>query len=418
MLAQLRKFASLPPLDPQIWILSAGRLLSAIGTGFTLFYAPIFFVNQVGLSATAVGFGLGSASISGIIGRILGGSFADSPVWGRRRTLLLSAAISAIAALVLAFAHDLSSFVCGNLIMGLGAGLYWPPNEALVADLSQAQQRNEAYAVTRLSDSIGLGLGVVLGGAWISLFGDYRGLFVIDALSFVVFLAVIARAIKESAPSGHTRRPWQQSWGMALGDRRLLVYVLVNIIITSYIAQINTTLPLYFTNFVGQGKGFNSVTLSALFTWHLVLAILLQLPLARWFSGWSRPHTLILSSGLWGLGFGLVGVTGIVPDHALIWATISLAVLAIATIVYTPSASALVADLAPESLRGVYLAVNSLCWAVGFFIGPSLGGLALDQPRPWADSLWLGLMASVGMAIAILLYLNQILPSHDQSNQE
>jgi len=58
----------LPQLDYQVWILAAGRLLSQIGTGFTLFYAPIFFVNQVGLSATAVGIGLGSASVSGIMG--------------------------------------------------------------------------------------------------------------------------------------------------------------------------------------------------------------------------------------------------------------------------------------------------------------------------------------------------------------
>ncbi|MBW4550197.1 MAG: MFS transporter [Aphanocapsa sp. GSE-SYN-MK-11-07L] len=415
MLTQLRKFARLPPLDPQIWILSAGRLLSAIGTGFTLFYAPIFFVNQVGLSATAVGLGLGSASISGIVGRILGGTFADTPTWGRRRTLLLSAAISAIAALILAFADNLPSFVCGNLVMGLGAGLYWPPNEALVADLSPTEQRSEAYAVTRLSDSIGLGLGVVLGGAWISLFGEYRSLFVIDAVSFAVFLVVIARFIKESAPARTDRRSWQQSWGAALGDRRLLVYVLVNILITSYIAQINTTLPLYFTNFVGQGKGFNSATLSALFTWHLVLAVILQLPLARWLNRWSRPQALILSSGLWGLGFGLVAVTGIVPDHALIWAIVSLAVLAIATVVYTPSASALVADLAPEALRGVYLSINSLCWAVGFFIGPSLGGLMLDQPRPWADGLWLGLTMSVAGAIVILHYLNRLLFRTDNS---
>jgi hypothetical protein len=49
-----------------------GRLLSQIGSGFTLFYAPIFFVNQVGLSATAVGIGLGSGSISGVVGRFLG----------------------------------------------------------------------------------------------------------------------------------------------------------------------------------------------------------------------------------------------------------------------------------------------------------------------------------------------------------
>ncbi|WP_367267945.1 hypothetical protein [Okeania sp. SIO2C9] len=44
-----------PNLDRQILILAMGRLLSQIGTGFTLFYAPIFFVNQVGLSTTLVG---------------------------------------------------------------------------------------------------------------------------------------------------------------------------------------------------------------------------------------------------------------------------------------------------------------------------------------------------------------------------
>ncbi len=72
----------LPAIDTQIWILAIGRLLSEVGTGFTLFYAPIFFVNQIGLSATTVGIALGSNSISGVVGRILGGSLADSPFWG------------------------------------------------------------------------------------------------------------------------------------------------------------------------------------------------------------------------------------------------------------------------------------------------------------------------------------------------
>ncbi len=70
-----------------------------MGTGCTLFYAPLFFVNQVGLSVTSVGVALGSASISGIVGRIAGGSLADSEHWGRRRTLLLATAISAIGSL-------------------------------------------------------------------------------------------------------------------------------------------------------------------------------------------------------------------------------------------------------------------------------------------------------------------------------
>ena len=63
----------IPKLNNKIWLLTFGRLLSQIGSGFTLFYAPIFFVNEVGLTATAVGIALGSGSIAGIIGRFLGG---------------------------------------------------------------------------------------------------------------------------------------------------------------------------------------------------------------------------------------------------------------------------------------------------------------------------------------------------------
>jgi MFS family permease len=83
-------------------------------------------------------------------------------------------------------------------------------------------------------------------------------------------------------------------------------------------------------------------------------------------------------------------------------------VLAIATVAYTPSASSLVVELAPTELRGVYLSINSLCWAVGYAIGPPLGGWAMDQPRPWADLFWLGLAASIGICLLILMQLAKI----------
>jgi MFS family permease len=154
-----RLIDGLPKLDRRIWILVIGRLLSQMGSGFVLFYAPIFFVNQVGLSAALVGIGLGSESVSGVVGRILGGSMADSPQWGRRKTLLLSAAISALADLVLAISHNFPTFLAGNLLMGMGVGLYWPAAEALVADLAPIAQRNETFAINRLADSLGLSLG-------------------------------------------------------------------------------------------------------------------------------------------------------------------------------------------------------------------------------------------------------------------
>ena len=52
--------------------------------------------------------------------------------------------------------------------------------------------------------------------------------------------------------------------------------------------------------------------------------------------------------------------------------------MALGMVAYTPISSALVVALAPETLRGVYLAVNSMCWAFGYLIAPPLGGWALD----------------------------------------
>jgi len=402
-----------PQFKSQVWILALGRLLSETGTGFTLFYAPIFFVNKVGLSATSVGIALGSASISGVLGRILGGSFSDSKFWGRRRTLLLSAAVSAIASVVLATTGNFATLVAGNLIAGLGQGLYWPATEAVVADLTPNEDRREAYALTRLADNIGLGIGIVFGGALIGTTGAYRALFVIDAVSFVVFFGVVYVAIAETYRPTAKRRSVSlpHSWAIALRDRRLLVYVLVNIIFTTYVSQVQSTMPLFFTNFVpvGGAKGFTTITISALFAWQLGLSILCQLPVARALKRFSHPQALTFSALMWAVGFSLIWVTGVAPFGHLGWAILGLAVFAIATVSYTPSASSLITDLAPESQLGVYFSINSLCWAVGYFIGPPLGGWALDHSRIVADNFWLGLALSVGVTILILQYLERIL---------
>ena len=405
---QSKLLAWVPQLNYQIWILAIGRLLSQIGSGFTMFYAPIFFVNQVGLSATAVGLGLGSQSISGVVGRLLGGSLSDSR-FGRKRTLLMAAVVAAIASFVLAATINFPIFVIGNLLMGLGIGLYWPSAEAMVADLSTPAQRNEAFALNRLCDGLGLGLGVVLGGLLIHTTGAYRSLFIVDGISFLVLFVVVIWTISEvyQATGEHQAL---RGWKRALSDRTLLIYCTVNILFTTYIVQISSTLPLYLTNFVSvtsAGKGFDSLTISALFTWHLIVAVLFQLPVARLLNRFDRTYGLILSALLWAIGFVVVWGTGVTTTAHLGWAIVALGILALSTVTYMPVASAIVVDMAPESLRGIYLAVNSQCWAIGYLIGPPLGGWALDQSPLVAHTFWLGLAASVAGAIAILLILHR-----------
>jgi MFS family permease len=402
------KMFKLPNFDAKIWILAAGRLLLEIGTGFTLFYAPIFFVNQVGISATLVGMAVGSGSVSGVAGRFLGGQGADSPQWGRRRILLASAAISVLADVVLCLTANFPTLILGNLLMGFGIGMYWPATEAAIIDLTTTEQRNEAFAVTRLADSLGLSLGVILGGALIASGGNYRILFVVDGISFVIFFGVIYFAIAETYQFHAQESRSSSGWSKALGDRALMIYVVVNILFTTYLSQVQSTMPLYFKNFVqiDGGLGFSEKVISGLFTWHIAFAAICQLPVARFLNRLSRIRALMFSLILWGVGFVLVWVTGMSSSQTMIWAVLALGMMSLGMITYTPSASAFVADLAPESLRGVYFSINSQCWAIGYFLGPTIGGWALDRPD-FINLFWLICAASIGIGLGILQYLKR-----------
>ena len=399
-------------LSFKVWILAAGRLLSGIGNGFTLFYAPIFFVNQVGLSSTLVGLALGSGSVSGVVGRFLGGQGADSPRWGRRKTLLASAAISVLADVVLALSNDFPTLVLGNLLMGFGVGMYWPATEAAIVDLTTPDERNGAFAITRLADSLGLSLGVVLGGRLIASSGNYRSLFVIDGISFAIFFAIIYVAIAETYQfKPESTESQENGWSLALRDRALMVFVAVNILFTIYLSQVQTTIPLYLKNFVRvsqTGVGFSEDIISGLFTWHIAFAAVAQLPVAWLLNRFSRIAGLSFSLVLWGIAFILVWITGTMSDNTLIWAALTLGIMSLGMVSYTPVASGLVADLAPESLRGIYLAINSQCWAIGYFIGPPLGGWALDRSQV-TDYFWLCCAISVFFGLGILQYLRRLI---------
>ncbi|MEN9224972.1 MAG: MFS transporter [Thermostichus sp. HHBFW_bins_43] len=398
-----------PRLSFQVWLIFIGRLLSQTGTGFTLFYATIFFVNQVGLTATQVGLGLGIMAFAGVFGRIFGGSMADG-AWGRRSTLILSLAISALGSFGLALSHTFWAFALANVAAGLGQGLYWPPAEAIVADLTSREQRNEAYALNRLGDNLGHSIGVVMASTLVALTGAYRLLFVIDGVTFLIFLAVLWFFIRETRVPGPVAGPMLAGWKIALTDRSLLVFGLSNILFTTYVAQLSSSMPLYFRN----GVGIPEVQIGALFALHGALIGLLQMPVARWLNRFTRIQGLQGSALLWGLGFALVWLTGVstalgsVPALAL--AMLALAVLSLALVSYNPSASALVVDLAPDHLRGVYLSINSLCWAVGFAAGPMIGGVALDLPQPWTGGLWIFWVITVSLVWGILSLLERILP--------
>lgn len=391
----------------QVWVQALARLLYQAGYGTIQFFIPLIFVNQLGFSATVVGAAIGTGSLAGVLGHLLGGYLADSPKYGRKKTLLISAWLSIIATVILLVVPNLSMLVVANLIMGLSAGCYWTAADAAVMDIAPKEQRQQSFAVLVLADSLGIGLGIMGGGILLAKLTQVQVLFGVAGLLLLLFFALIQFGVPDTQQDTLKHSDTLQGFISALKNPSLQLFVLINILFTTYIALVNTTLPLYFTVTYGESS---LVNIANLFTWcYIGIGAVLQLPLVQILRSLSNVQVLMISMVVWGVGFFLVWATHLISSIPLLGIIAAFSILSITSTMYKPFAPAIIGELAPEGLRGIYLAISYQCWSIGYFLGPTLGGWAMDQSSTITNYLWIGTSVSTLFGLVILYQLEYVM---------
>jgi MFS family permease len=104
----------------------------------------------------------------------------------------------------------------------------------------------------------------------------------------------------------------------------------------------------------------------------------------------------VVGALVFGLGAGSVALgAGCWP----FW--LSMVVLTLSELIMLPTGIALTARLAPPEMRGRYMGLVSLSWAIAGGIGPLLGGVLSDQVAPaatWVGGLVTGVLPAAGFA--------------------
>jgi MFS family permease len=399
MLKSESRFSIAPP----ILIQAIGRGLYQFASAVLLFYMPIVFVNYVHLAATQVGLAIGLGSIAGFIGNFLGGAMTDSPQLGRRGTIIIATVLSVASAFVITFVQTVPALFAANMLFGVGTGLYWTAADAAVMDSTTAENRQSAFSVLGLFDNLGLGAGTLAGAGLLKQLQPENRLFGVAGLVFGLMFLLFTIGMQETRNAEESAIDGLTGWKTAATDMQLITYLVVNTLFITYIALVNSNLPLYLIN----DQQLAESTVSNLFTFGYVgLGALLQIPAVRLIAGFSYLKSLMISIGVWGLGFVTVALWHSI-DGSLIPAFGAFAIFAIATVIYKPTSAAWIAELAPANLRGAYTAIAYQCWAIGYFIGPIFGGWALDQPVDVTDRFWLGVGLSAGLGLLVLQVLRQ-----------
>ena len=360
-----------PHLPRQVWLVQAGGVVNSLGNGIVFPFAVIYLHNVRGISFAEAGLALAIGGVAALAAGLGAGAVIDRV--GGRNTLVLGLLLQLVAFALFPLIREPWHAYALFSLDGIGSACFWPGQSTLLARLTPPEVRHSAYALQRVSMNLGIGLGALIGGL-IATTADpssFTRLFVIDAATFLVFASILVVFVREP-PMSDPQDEEPGSYRMVLRDRNFLAFIGLNVLFVSVGYEVFALLPAFAKNYAGVNERWVG------FIWlaNTLLIVLIQLPVAKALEGRRRMAALALMNVLWATAALIVlagghWLTG--TSAALVFIT-AILVFGLGETLQGPTQAPLVADLAPERLRGRYFALSAMSWSAGSILGPAVGG--------------------------------------------
>jgi MFS family permease len=362
-----------PRLPRSVQMLQLGGLFNAIGNGLVLPFTLIYLHNVREISLGTAGLVVATNAFVSIVAGPFFGSLVDRA--GGRRMLAVALVFLAAGFSLYPLVHaPWLGFVAASLT-GIGNGGFWAAQSTLLAGLTRPDQRPAAFAMQRVVMNLGIGLGGVAGG-FVATTEEPRTfviLFVGDALTFLVYLAVLTAFVPEP---GHRSR--HDAPGRYLDVLRHKAFVSVLALNTAFIFAGMSgfeLLPVYAKN----EAGVDERAIGLVYLANTIVIVLAQLPIARLVEGRSRMRALALMGVVWAGAWAIVPIAGLslTGSSAALLIGVAVCIFAVGECLHGAVQGPLVSDLADRRLLGRYMALSALSWQIGFSLGPAVGGFGL-----------------------------------------
>jgi len=373
-------------------------------------FVSLYLYQERGVSMTLVGTIMMAAAVASAVGRIVGGELADRV---GRKPLVVGAMVCQTGFFV-AMAWTISThapilaIAAAFLAIRLAGSASEPGINAMVADVVPLERRIEAFGFLRIGGNAGWAIGPAVGGFLLAV--SYGSLFLLTAAATLVGAALVLFLIRESI-GGRAQEPFSIGRLLDPGrDRRFLAFTIWSLSLFLLVGQFATTLSVFSTSALGA----SDVTLGFLFTLNGLICVFLQWPASRAAKRLGMRSALVVSSLLYALGYFSVGL---VPAAGYLY--VSMTVLTFGEILFSPTANAMVANLAPAGKTGRYMGFYGLAEGFGRSAGPFFGGLLLDRLMGWPALLWgalggFGVLAAVGFLLTARV---KVQPAEEPSEQ-
>ncbi|MCC0098834.1 MFS transporter [Streptomyces flavotricini] len=375
-----------------VWLLAAGVFVNAV-VSFTFVFVFLYLTGPRGLGAAQAGLVTGIGGIGLVAGNFTGGWYGDR--FGHRRVLLAASLAGGLALMSFPLLATAGLYAALPLAQ-YASGVVRAANSALVAVTVPEGARRQAFAVVRCVSNGGFTLGPPL-GALLATGLSYDWLFVADGLGTLFFAVWTARVVPArgasrsasspaAAPDGGLGRGvWEE-----LRARPAVLVLLGAILVTDLVyRQQYSTFPVFLAD-----HGLDTRTFGFVIALNGGVILLLELPAAVALR--ARPPLPVIAAGIVLVG---AGYAALLAGVGLASAVAMMVMLSLGEILYKTTATAYVADQAPEHAIGRFQSLYAGVSVSGVVLGPPLGGALYAAAPGLLWPLCAALAAGAGGAV-------------------
>lgn len=371
-------------------ILGITSFLTDISSEMVYPLIPLFLTSRLGASPAIVGIIEGVAESLASILKVFSGYISDKA--GKRKPLAIAGyASSTIGKVFLYIATSWGWVFLGRTGDRFGKGIRTAPRDALIAETVDNDKMGRAYGLHRALDTLGATSGVILAYYFLTSYkGDYTAVFMYSLIPaflgvFVLFFA------RESVVKKPLSKRLSFSWKHL--DKKLKMFLIV-ILIFALGNSSNQFLLLRAKNI-----GFNDADVILLYLVYNIVYMLFAYPMGRLSDKIGRKKLLIIGYFFYGIvymGFAILSV------KSAMW--ILFAVYGLYIALTEGVEKALVAEIAPEHLKGTLIGLHATFTGIGLLPASFLAGVLWDQigvAAPFYFGGIIGLLASIGLALVL-----------------
>lgn len=359
----------------KFWVLISVYFIDRVGGALIFPFLSLYITGKFGVGMTEVGVMLAIHSVSAFIGSMLGGALTDK--FGRKSMLILGLVSSAGVSLTMGLVQDWKIFYLLVSLTGFLSNIGDPAASAMMADILPVEKRTDGYGILRVAVNLAVTIGPAIGGLLAGV--SYLLLFVMDCVISSIAASIVFVYLPETKPEVPAGQPEVgllqsiKQYGIIFQDKLLMVIITLTMFTAIVYLQINSSLSVFLRDL----HGITPQQFGYILSLNAIMVVLFQFPITKQVKKFQALWMMALGNVLYASGFAMYGFVSSYRAFLL-----SMVIITLGEMVIAPVIQSVIANIAPQDMRGRYMAAFQLGRGAASAIGPMLAGIVLDYYDP------------------------------------